>query len=148
TALVAAASGDDPTTRDAALSLLGDRGDAPATSALVDLALATELAHPVHRTLSQPGAARVEALALRLAAADDRAAGILVAALARMGDDVAIAALFDALASENPAARRTAAAALVGIGAEGARAAVAGRALSDPDPEVRRVCIAMSADPP
>jgi HEAT repeat protein len=148
TALVAAATGDDLVIRDAALSLLGDRGDPPATSALVELALATDLAHAVHRTLSRPGAARVQAIGLRLTAADDRTAAVLVAALARMGDEVAIAALFDALASSNPAVRRAAATALVGIGVEGARAAVAERAVSDADPEVRKVCLAASADPP
>jgi HEAT repeat protein len=147
-ALVAAASGDDPAIRDAALSLLGDRDDSPATSALVELALANGLEHPVHRTLSRPGAPRVLAIAHRFAAADDGAAAVLVAALARMGDEVAIAALFDALAADSPSVRRAAASALVAIGAEGARAAVAERAVSDPDPEVRRVCLAVSADPP
>jgi HEAT repeat protein len=147
-ALTAAASGKDPALRDAALSLLGDRSDPPAMEVLVELALAMDLDHPAHRTLSLPGAGRAHAIALRLADADDRAAGILVAALARMGDELATAALFDALASGNPAARRAAAGALAGIGAHGARAAVAELALADPDPEVRRVCSAVSDDPP
>lgn len=147
-ALVTAASGEDPALREAALSLLGDRSDPPATAALVELALAKDLEHPVHRTLSLPGAGRVHAIALRLAESEDRAAGILIAALARMGDELAIAALFDALAGGNPAVRRAAAGALVGIGAAGARVAVAELARTDPDPEVRRVCTAVSADPP
>lgn len=147
-ALVAAASGDDPGAREAALSLLGDRVDPPATAALVELALAMDLDHAVHLTLSQPGVARVHAIAVRLAAADERAAGLLTAALARMSDDLATGALFEALASASPAVRRAAAGALVGIGADGARAAVATLALGDPDPEVRRVCAAMSGDPP
>lgn len=147
-ALAAAASGDDPALLEAALSLLDDRSDPAATAALIELALAMDLDHPVHLTLSRPDAVRVHAIELRLATADDRAAAILVAALARMGDDLATAALFDALASDNPAVRRVAAGALVGIGAEGARAAVAELARRDQDPEVRRVCTAVSADPP
>lgn len=147
-ALAAAASGDDPALREAALSLLGDREDPPATAALVELGLAMNLDHPVHPTLSRPSAARVHAITVRLMDADDRAAAILVAALARMGDQFATAALFDALASSNPAVRRATAAALVEIGADGARAAVVELAHGDPDPEVRRVCTAVSADPP
>jgi HEAT repeat protein len=146
-ALARAASGPDPAVREAALSLLGDRADPPATAALVELALAMGLDHPVHPTLSRPGAERVHAIALRLTSADDRETGVLVAALARMGDEPATAALFQALSSENPRARRAAATALVEIGAEGAQAAVAALALADPDPEVRRVCTAASIDP-
>ncbi|HMG20782.1 MAG TPA: HEAT repeat domain-containing protein, partial [Kofleriaceae bacterium] len=103
--------------------------------------------HPAHRALSLPGTARVHAIERRLATADDRAAGTLIAALARMGDELATAALFDALASGNAAVRRAAAGGLIGIGARGARAAVAERARSDSDPEVRRMCAAVSADP-
>jgi HEAT repeat protein len=147
-ALAAAASGDDPALREAALSLLGDRNDPAAAEVLVEVALAMDPDHPAHRTLSLPGAGRAHAIALRLAGADDRAAGILVAALARMGDELATTALFAALASRNPAARRGAAGALVGIGADGARAVVTELALIDPDPEVRRVCAAVSVDPP
>jgi HEAT repeat protein len=147
-ALIAAASGEDPGEREAALSLLGDRIDPPASAALVELALAIDLEHPVHLTLSRPGAARVHAIAVRLATADERAAGLLTAALARMGDELATGALFEALRSSSPAVRRAAAAALIGIGADGARPAVTALALGDLDPEVRRVCAAMSSDPP
>jgi HEAT repeat protein len=65
-----------------------------------------------------------------------------------MGDELATAALFDALASPSPAVRRTAAGALVGIGAPGARAAATELARTDPDPDVRRACTAIGADPP
>jgi HEAT repeat protein len=147
-ALASAARSEDPQVRDAALSLLGDRSDRLAAAALVELALAVAPDHPVHQAVSQPSPARVAVIALRLATADERAAGILIAALARMGDEIAIAALFDALGSPHPAVRRGAATALVAIGAGGASAAVAGLARSDPDPEVRRVCAAASADPP
>lgn len=147
-ALAAAASGDDPVLQQAALSLLGERDDPAAANALVELALAADPEHPAHLTLSARGAARVQAIARRLVAADDRAAAVLVAALARMGDELATTALFDALASPGPGVRRTAAGALVGIGARGARAAAAELARADPDPDVRRACAAMSADPP
>jgi hypothetical protein len=56
--------------------------------------------------------------------------------------DSAMTALFDALALTNPAARAAAASALVGANAEGARHAVSLLVQSDPDPEVRRVCLA------
>ena len=147
-ALSTMASGDDPELREAALSLLGDRDDPEAATALVEIALAMDLDHPAHLILSLPGAPRVRAITVRLAAADDRAAAILVAALARMRDAHGTAALFTALRLGNPAVRLAAAGALVGSGTAGARAAVGALALSDSDPEVRRVCAAMSADPP
>ncbi|HEU4728678.1 MAG TPA: HEAT repeat domain-containing protein, partial [Kofleriaceae bacterium] len=146
--LGSAAAGDDPAAREAALSLLSERGDPAAAAVLVALALTLALDHPVHLALSRPGSARVHAIALELAAADERAVGVLISALARMGDAPATAALFDALGSGRPAVRRAAAAALIGIRAEGARAAVAELAVGDPDPEVQRACAALSADPP
>lgn len=146
TALATAAAADDPAVREAALSLLAERDDPAAAAALVDLALAADLDHPAHLALSRAGAARVQAIAARLSAADDQVAGVLVAALARMRDELATAALFEALRSGPPAARRAAAGALIGIGAEGARAAVAERARDDQDLEVRRVCAAMAVD--
>lgn len=147
-ALAAAASGQDPALREAALSLLGDRDDSPAAAALVELALTVDPDHPAQRTLSLPGAARVQAIAARLMTSGDRAAMALLAALARMGDELATAALFDALGSPNPVVRRAAAGALIGIGADGARSAVAELGRTDPDPEVQRACTVMSVDPP
>ena len=147
-ALAAAAAHGDPELREAALSLLGDRDDPPAATALVDIALATDVDDPAQRTLSQPGTARIGAIAARLVASDERASGILASALVRMRDGHATALLFAALGFDNPAARRTAAGALVGIGADGARAAVARLAREDPDPEVRRSCVAASRDEP
>ena len=147
-AITAAAAGSDPALREAALSLFGERGDPAAMAALVELTLAADLEHPAHLALSLPGAARVRAIALRLATADERAAGILVAALARMGDELATTALFDALDCPSPVVRRTAATALVRAGARGAVASVVRLSLADPDPDVRRACAALSVGPP
>jgi HEAT repeat protein len=147
-AIAVAAADHDPVLRDAALSLLGERGDPLAIAALIELALEADVDHPIHLALSLPGALRVRAIALRLTTADDRAAGILVAALARVGDELATGALFEALASPSAAVRRAAAGALVGIGASGAAAAAAELARADPDPEVRLACTAMSPDLP
>ncbi len=135
----------EPEVRDAALSLLGDRGDAQAANALVEIAFAADLNHAVHHTLSTPGASRITAIAVRLRAANDRTAAILVAALARMRDQAATALLFEAVTFANPAARGAAAGALVAIGAEGAHGVVVRLASSDPDPEVRRICAASAA---
>ncbi|MDQ3367483.1 MAG: hypothetical protein M3680_18845, partial [Myxococcota bacterium] len=144
-ALAVAARADDAEVRAAALSLLTERTDAEAAEVLVDIALASELDHPVHQALSRPGAARIDAIALRLGSADDREAGLLAAALSRMRHEDATAVLFDVLAENNAAARRAIAGVLVGLGADGARTAVARLALQDPDPEVRRICAAASA---
>jgi HEAT repeat protein len=131
-----------PEVRDAALSLLAERQDEAAAHVLVDCALRSESDHPVHRALSRPGTARIGAILSRLKSADDRNAPVLVAALSRMHVDAATVALFDALALANPAARAAAASALVGANAEGAQGAVSVLAQNDPDPEVRRVCLA------
>jgi HEAT repeat protein len=142
-ALDAAVADPTPEVREAALSLLSERDDEPAARVLVDWALRSEPDHPAQRALSRPGASRVIAILSRLTAADDRAAPILVAALARMHLETATHALFEALAFTNPAARAAAASALVASGTEGASQAVRGLADTDPDPEVRRVCAAL-----
>jgi HEAT repeat protein len=129
----------------AAVSLLADREDEGAAAVLVDAALRSEPAHPVQRALSRPGSSRVVAILNRLATADERGAPVLVAALARMGLDMATAALFEALAMTNPAARAAAASSLVSLGVDGAVRAVSALAANDPDPEVRRVCAAALA---
>jgi HEAT repeat protein len=143
--LSAAAQGSSAEVREAALSLLGERPDGPAAEAVIDLALVCEPEHPVQLTLSRPGAARIAAIAARLAIADDRCAAILAAALARMHHDAATAALFEAFTLRNPAARRAAAIMLIAIGVEGARSAVARIASEDPDIDVRRVCASLVA---
>jgi HEAT repeat protein len=142
TALEEAVSDSTPEVRDAALSLLAERQDEAAAHVLVDCALRAEPDHPVHRALSRPGISRVGAIMQRLKSADDRSAPVLVAALSRMHVDSATAALFDALALTNPAARAAAASALVGANADGAQNAVSLLAQNDPDPEVRRICSA------
>ncbi len=142
--LVAAARGDVSELRDAALALLAERTDRAAAEALVDAALVSESDHPVHLSLSRLSGPWVAAITARLSNADDRAAPVLVAALARVG---ALDALFSTLRSPSPPARRAAAAALIMIDAEGARAAVEALASSDPDPDVRGACRAAVRDP-
>jgi HEAT repeat protein len=142
-ALDAAIDDTSPEVREAALSLLADRDDGPAAAILIERALTSEHDHPVHQMLSRPGAARIAAILSRLATADDRAAPVLVAALARMHDTTATAALFDALALANSAARAAAAGALAAAGTDDGVRAVRQLAAADPDPDVRRVCRAL-----
>jgi HEAT repeat protein len=131
--------------RDAALSVLADRDDEAAARILVDTALRSQAEHPVHRALSRPGQGRVSVITAQLAKADPRTAPLLVAALGRMGTPSARQSLFGALSSSNPASRSAAASALVATGADDAVHAVSQLAITDPDPEVRRVCAAALA---
>jgi len=159
-ALAAAAMHGEPEVREAALSLLGDRSDLDAAAALVAVALASPVDHtsriaeargvdhPALRTLSRAGVARVAAIGLRLAGADDRAAELLVGALARMHDPGATALIYTALGLTNPAVRRAAASALVALDDQAARATLARLAADDADLEVRRIAAAASIDPP
>lgn len=142
-AVGAAAFDAAPGVCEAALSLLGERDDRIAADALVAVVLASEPDHPAHRVLSRPGAVRVAAIWARLAEASEHEVTVLVAALARMGDAAAIAALFDCLELGNRFARRIAATTLVAIDAVNARARAAELASKDPDPDVRRACAAV-----
>jgi HEAT repeat protein len=141
-AIAAAALDAVPGVCEAALSLLGERTDRSGADALVAVALATEPDHPAHLVLSRPGGARVDAIRARLAGASERDVIALVAALARMRDAAAIAALFECLDLTSSAARRIAATTLVAMDVANARARVARLAADDPDVEVRRACIA------
>lgn len=141
--LATAARAPEPALRDAAISLLAEREDRRAIEALVELAFEADHDHPVHLALSQPSPARLEVLAERLRGADEREATVLAAALARMADPHATAALFEALATGSPAVRRAVAAALLAMGAAGAGEAVAKLAAEDPDPDVRRISAAL-----
>ncbi len=141
-ALESAIADPAPEVSAAALSLLAERGDAVAAQILVDLALRSDPAHPVHRALSRPSAAHVVAILARLTSADDRAAGVLVAALSRMRLEAATRALFEVLAMANPAARGAAASALISLDPPGARDAVTRLAQHDPDLDVRKMCAA------
>jgi HEAT repeat protein len=142
-ALAEAARSGTVEVREAALSLLGERPDQPAADAVVELALACAPEHRVHLTLSRPGAARIAAITARLAIASDHGASILAAALARMGDDASITALFEVLALGNAAARRAAAIMLVAVGVPSAPSVIARIASEDPDIDVRRVCASL-----
>ncbi len=135
--LVAAAVGEPPV-GDAALSLLGDRDDAAAATALVDIAIASRLDHPAQRTLSHPGVARLAAITARLPAIDDAGAARLIGALARLRDIPAVKA---ALALDNPAVRRAAARALIALGDV---AMLVRLAIEDPDHEVRKISASAS----
>ena len=134
---------------EAALSLLGERTDRPAAEVLVTTALVAGPDHPVHRALSSPGSARVAAICARVAGAgadaDERDVVVLVAALSRMRDAAATAALFDCLELGNPVVRRCAAMALIAMDAADARRRVAALASADPDPDVRAACAAAVA---
>lgn len=141
--LVAAARGEVVELRDAALGLLADRNDRAAADALVDAALDSEPDHPVQRALSRPAGPWVAAITARLAKADDRAAPLLVAALARVN---ATETLFATLAAPSAASRRAAATALISLDVEGAREAVTVLADNDPDPDVRSACRAAVQD--
>ena len=145
--LVRATRDPDLAVRDAALSLLADRDDRDATTALIVLALETGPDHPVHAALSRVTPARVvariEALGDALRDASEQAAPVLVAALARMAEPRATAGLFSLLAMKSAPARRAAATTLVATHAEGAVAHIRRLAAEDPDPEVRRICLAL-----
>lgn len=146
--LVVAAESPTPELREAAVSLLAERTDRAGAEALIDLALRNDPAHPAHAALSRPDPERIAAVGARLGAAIDPAATLLAAALSRMADRGAVEALFSALASASPAARRAAATSLIAIDAAGARQAVARLATHDPDPDVRRACAAAGASEP
>lgn len=137
-----AAVGDVVELAEAALSLLAERDDRPAADLLVDLATHVGPEHPAHFALSRPGGERVAALAARLGDATDLDATVLAAALARMAEPAATAALFSTLTASSAAGRRAAATVLVAIGADGARAAVSRLGKEDPDPDVRRASLA------
>ena len=136
-----AARSPDPALREAALSLLAERDDRAAVLELIAVARDAEPLDGAHLALSRPSVARGVVLGEALLGADDHTASVLAAALARMS---ATAPLFEALTTGTSAARRAAASALTAIGAIGAREAVAKLAYDDPDPDVRRFCVALA----
>ena len=143
-ALVRAAR-DDAEIRDAAVSLVAERTDLEAAHALIDIAVAVDdVEHPIHAALAQRSPARIAALRERSASGDERTAIVTTAALGRMDDAAATAALFELIDSPNPIVRRVAATVLMAIGASGAPAIVARMSREDPDLAVRRACAAAS----
>ena len=146
-AIIAAALEDIPEVRDAAVSLVAERTDRPAADALIAIAVGADgPLHPAHAALSRPSQARIAALRARCATADERTAIALTAALGRMHDPRATAALLELLAVPNPVSRRVAATVLLEIGTPGARELVSRMSREDPDPAVRHACAAASQD--
>jgi HEAT repeat protein len=141
--LVAAALSAEAEVRDAAISLISERADRAAADALIEIVARSEdPQHPAHAALSRPSFARIAVIAARCETADERLATALTAALARMHDAAATAALFSLLEKPNPICRRVAATTLIRIGAPVARDVVSRMSREDPDPAVRRVCAA------
>lgn len=122
----------------AAINLLASRPGQHAADVLVALLLESRERAQLVQALSTPLADRVAALQAALEGADDDQAALLMACIARSGAPSAQAALFHALASSNPAARKAAVGALVALGTPEALRAVAKAADMDPDLDVRR----------
>ena len=137
-ALSRAATDPDAALRTTALGFLGARPGAEPTRALVEL-LATTSPQEVVDALTVPVDGRVGAILAALDMCDDEIAPRLTSVLARMQRADAKAALFEALRSPNPAARKAAAATLAGLGERFALEAVQQVAQNDDDAEVRRV---------
>ena len=131
---------EDDNVRAAAIGFLGSRGPVEATLLLAALLKDPESAERAHRALCQPQAERVAGLCSALQTADDEYALQLTHVLARLNQQDATAALFEALIVDNAAARKAAATTLVAIGSHEASAALRRMAKEDLDAEVRRVC--------
>ena len=141
-ALAEAASDSDPSVRDAALGYLCTRTEPAAATALISL-----LGNPLARdraivALSSPSAVRLASVVAALEAADPERAGFLIAVLARMKRPDALAAITSALSLANVYVRRAAAATLAALPSAELRPVLERVALSDPDLEVRRACLA------
>ena len=141
-ALTNAATDPDSSVRDAAINFLSAREDMDSTSALISL-----LTHPLSRArsldaLSTTAQGRIAGIAAALEGAGADLAGALIAALARMKRADSLAAIIDALSLPNLPVRRAAALALAAIHSPHARAALERAVDSDPDSEVRRICLA------
>jgi len=142
-AIAAATRDADEGVRAAAIGFLAARSDIAATNELITLLLEAPTRQSLIRALAKAAPGRCEALAASLVHADDDAAGALVAALARMQSEEALAALRAALGSSNDAARRAASSALVALHDTASIPALRHAALSDPDAEVRRISAAI-----
>ncbi|HYQ01567.1 MAG TPA: HEAT repeat domain-containing protein [Polyangiaceae bacterium] len=132
----------DEGVRVAATGFLAARSDLAATNALIALLLDAPTRQPLIRALAKPAPERCRAIATALGHADDSAATALVAALARMQTEEALATIRTALGFSNDAARRAAASALIALQDTESNAMLERAALTDPDAEVRRICAA------
>lgn len=133
----------DEGVRVAATGFLAARSDLAATNELIALLLEAPKEQALIRALAKPVPDRCAAIAAALTHADDASATALVAALARMQSEEALATLRVALGSVNDATRRAAASALVALQDAPSAALLERAALTDPDAEVRRICAAM-----
>ena len=141
-AIATATRDADEGVRVAATGFLAARSDLAATNELIALLLDAPTRQSLIRALAKPAPDRCQAIAAALSHADDLSAEALVATLARMQSEEALATLRSALASANDAARRASASALVALQDVASAAALERAALSDPDAEVRRICSA------
>ncbi|HEY0710622.1 MAG TPA: HEAT repeat domain-containing protein [Polyangia bacterium] len=142
--LAQAARDPDEGVRTSALSSLASRPEADATPRLIRLFEKRLVpAAQLPDLLSRPGGDRPASLLQALGRADEEVAPLLTAALARLADARAHAALHAALGLPNPAARKAAVATLGAVGGPADLAAIGGLLKSDPDRHVREVCAAV-----
>ena len=99
---------------------------------------------PLEAPIIAASATEIAAIYARCETADEHAAIVLTAALARMHVPAATAALFDLLVTPNPIARRIAASVLMRTGEPKARDVVQRMSREDPDPVVRSVSCSLA----
>jgi HEAT repeat protein len=139
-ALGQAAADSDEGVRTAAIGFLASHPTPKATQALIELLDAAEPDERILAALSVPSEGRIRGIVAALSTADDELSPRLTSALARMRQPEAITALLEALSLSSIPARKAAAATLGAIGNALAVEALKHAAVSDPDPEVRRIC--------
>lgn len=140
-ALRYAAKDAEASVRGAAIGFLSTRTGREATEALLDLLLDPLVRERALSALAVAPEERIEATLDALERANAETAPIYVTALTRMRRASADAAMATALHSDNVEARRAAAAGLASLATPEGREALS-RAVSDADPEVRRICVA------
>lgn len=139
-ALARAATDPDESVRTAAIGFLAAAPELEATRILVDFLQDEACREPILTALATSTDERVPGIMSMLESASDELAPWLTSVLARLARPEATAALFQALSSPNPAARKAAATTLSALGTHEAMDALRARAQSDPAPDVRRVC--------
>ena len=144
--LAHAATDPDEAVRSAAIGYLSTRPGSDATTALIELLSHDHVRDRVIEALAVAADVRIEGLLAALETAGADRAGLVVAALTRMRRPSSQAAIASALGFENVSARRAAASALAALGTPEAREALIRAGTADPDPDVRRICAAVSRD--